>query len=123
MIHAINDTNVSIKEILNMSDVSYRIIEKLNLDNKYTHISKVVEQLENLLSTFNDPLSESDSGYTSDNVLSRSTSETQHTVKYLNTHQSESQLSKLVMNELNIKIQNFHTNDDVNAAGEHLDTH
>lgn len=41
LIHAINDTNVSIKEILNMSDVSYRIIEKLNLDNKYTPISKL----------------------------------------------------------------------------------
>ncbi|WP_341752126.1 hypothetical protein [Candidatus Tisiphia endosymbiont of Piscicola geometra] len=120
LIHAINDPNVSIKQILNMSDVSYRIIDELNLDNKYTTIPTVVNELNNLLSTF-----ENDSDYASD--LSRSTSEEQHTVKYLsdriNSHQSGSQLPKLVMNELNLKMQNFHTNDDVNAAGEHLDMH
>ncbi|WP_375332263.1 hypothetical protein [Candidatus Tisiphia endosymbiont of Temnostethus pusillus] len=122
LIHAINDPNVSIKQILNMSDVSYRIIDELNLDNKYTTIPTVVNELNNLLSTFEN---DSDSDYASD--LSRSTSEEQHTVKYLsdriNSHQSGSQLPKLVMNELNLKMQNFHTNDDVNAAGEHLDMH
>lgn len=127
--HAINDTSVPIKQILTMSDVSCRVIEKLNLDRKYTTISEVVQQLEHLLSTF--PSSESDSDYGSD--LSRSTSETQHTVKLLsdkiNTYQSGPQLSELVMKELHQKIQNpnaaptdNHT-DEVNAVGEHHDTH
>ncbi|WP_341761103.1 hypothetical protein [Candidatus Tisiphia endosymbiont of Thecophora atra] len=130
--HAINDTSVPIKQILTMSDVSCRVIEKLNLDRKYTTISEVVQQLEHLLSTF--PSSESDSDYGSD--LSRSTSETQHTVKLpsnilTNNLQQHELLSRLkeISNEFALKrgLDNTaHTNnhiDDVSVAGEYPETH
>ncbi|MFU7500884.1 MAG: hypothetical protein ACJBCI_04260 [Candidatus Tisiphia sp.] len=130
--HAINDTSVPIKQILTMSDISYRIIEKLNLDRKYTTIPEVVQQLENLLPTFSS--SGSDSDYGSD--LSRSTSETQHTVKLLSNISNNSQqhelLSKLkkISNEFALKRgldntapTNNHIDDDVSVAGEYPDMH
>jgi hypothetical protein len=143
LIHAINDTSISIKQILESSEVSRHLIEKLDLNYKYTTIPMVVTLLEELLSTFNDPLSESDFGYTSDDVLSKSTSETDNassddvfrsnkcTVKSpsTNTYQRGPQLSKLVMNELHQKIQNSNAAptdnhiDEVNTVGEHHDTH
>ncbi|WP_375333180.1 MULTISPECIES: hypothetical protein [unclassified Candidatus Tisiphia] len=142
--HAINDTSVPIKQILTMSDVSCRVIEKLNLDRKYTTISEVVNELNGLLSEFDAPSLENDSDYASgDELLSRSTSETDNassdavfrsskcTVKSLttNTYQSGPQLSELVIKELHQKIQNPNAAptdnhiDEVNAVGEHHDTH
>ncbi|WP_341747276.1 hypothetical protein [Candidatus Tisiphia endosymbiont of Dascillus cervinus] len=135
LIHAINDPNVSIKQILNMSDVSYRIIDELNLDNKYTTIPTVVNELNSLLSTFDAPSLENDSDYASgDELLSRSTSKTQHTVKSLSnilTNPQHDLLLKLkeAANEFTLKrgLDNTaHTNnhiDDVIVAGEHHDTH
>ncbi|WP_341755086.1 hypothetical protein [Candidatus Tisiphia endosymbiont of Ptychoptera albimana] len=130
LIHAINDTNVSIKQILNMSDVSYRIIDELNLDNKYTTIPTVVNELNNLLSTFGN-----DSDYASSEELpSRSTSKTPHAVKSLSnilTNPQHDLLLKLkeAANEFTLKrgLDNTtHTNnhiDEVNTVGEHPDTH
>ncbi|MFU7502237.1 MAG: hypothetical protein ACE1S7_02030 [Candidatus Tisiphia sp.] len=130
LIHAINDTNVSIKQILNMSDVSYRIIDELNLDNKYTTIPTVVNELNNLLSTF-----ENDSDYASSEELpSRSTSKTQHTVKSLSNILTNPQHDLLLKfkeaaNEFTLKrgLDNTtHTNnhiDEVNTVGKHPDTH
>lgn len=130
LIHAINDTNVSIKQILNMSDVSYRIIDELNLDNKYTTIPTVVNELNNLLSKFDPPLkNDSDSDYVSGDEL-----RTQHTVKLpsnILTNPQHDLLLKLkeAANEFTLKrgLDNTtHTNnhiDEVNAVGEHPDTH
>lgn len=133
LIHAINDPNVSIKQILNMSDVSYRIIDKLNLDNKYTTIPTVVNELNNLLSTYPPLKNDSDSDYASSDELLRSTSETQHTVKSLSniTNPQHDILLKLkeAANEFTLKrgVDNTtHTNnhiDEVNTVGEHPDTH
>ncbi|WP_342259482.1 hypothetical protein [Candidatus Tisiphia endosymbiont of Metellina segmentata] len=135
LIHAINDPNVSIKQILNMSDVSYRIIDELNLDNKYTTIPTVVNELNNLLSKFDAPSLENDSDYASgDELLSRSTSETQHTVKSLSniTNPQHDILLKLkeAANEFTLKKgldntthTNNHIDEVINTVGEHPDTH
>ncbi|MDR0774256.1 MAG: hypothetical protein LBE72_02960 [Rickettsia sp.] len=133
LIHAINDPKVSITQVLNSSDIPAPLIQKLvNLNCLTITIPMVVQQLEHLLSTF--PSSESDSDYVSD--LSRSTSETQHTVKLpsnilTNNLQQHELLSRLkeISNEFALKRgldntapTNNHI-DDVSVAGEYPDMH